>query len=150
MNFEIELNACDNNIKKLRKEILTNLTQQNKEDLESELFHKRIILSRKNKVENKLKIKRLESSLEDSFYNKIKSIGGLALKFVSPSMNGLPDRIVFYNGRTYLVEMKLPHTKPFPAQLVAHKIFKEYGFDVWVIRTTEEINAFISHIENEI
>lgn len=105
---------------------------------------------RKNNPEQRVTFQvapRLESDLERIFVNKVKAAGGLALKFISPSMNGVPDRIVLYCGHTHFVELKLPHTKPFRLQESVHKMFEKKGHKVWIIRTVSEIEQFIKHIE---
>ena len=40
----------------------------------------------------------LESTVERHLREEAKKRNGLALKFVSPGMNGVPDRIVLKNG----------------------------------------------------
>ena len=47
-----------------------------------------------------------ESYIEKKFIKKIKAEGGFALKFISPSMTGVPDRIVLMpNGKAIFVLM---------------------------------------------
>jgi len=43
-----------------------------------------------------------ESYVEKKFIKKIKAEGGLALKFISPSMTGVPDRIVNFIKRAHI------------------------------------------------
>lgn len=38
----------------------------------------------------------LEKDIEKALVKKVKALGGLCIKFTSPSMMGIPDRIVFY------------------------------------------------------
>ena len=51
----------------------------------------------------------LERELEAKFARRVKSAGGLALKWVCPGHAGVPDRIVLLpGGRVAFVEMKKP------------------------------------------
>ncbi len=44
------------------------------------------------------KPKKREKSIESYFTDRIKSIGGICYKFVSPGNSGVPDRVVLYKG----------------------------------------------------
>lgn len=51
----------------------------------------------------------LERELEARFTRRVKSAGGLALKWSSPGNSGVPDRIVLLpGGRVVFVELKRP------------------------------------------
>ena len=59
-----------------------------------------------------------ERQIEQKLRNEIKAKGGLALKFVSPGMAGVPDRIVFTaDGRVFFVELKAPGRHMTPKQV---------------------------------
>ncbi|MGN7309247.1 VRR-NUC domain-containing protein, partial [Bacillus subtilis] len=63
-----------------------------------------------------------ESQIESYLRDKIKALGGIAYKFVSPGNSGVPDRMVLLpKGRTVFVELKAPGKKPTKLQLVQHK-----------------------------
>lgn len=50
-----------------------------------------------------------ESVVEKKFAAEVKKRGGLAVKFVSPGFNGVPDRLVLFpGGRLAFVELKAP------------------------------------------
>ena len=50
-----------------------------------------------------------ESEIERFFVKECKKKGWLCLKFVSPSMSGLPDRIILApKGRVFFAELKAP------------------------------------------
>lgn len=87
-----------------------------------------------------------ESVVEDYFKQQIGRHEGLALKFVSPSMRGVPDQIVLYNGKTYYVEMKAPDKKPRKSQISVHELFKEHGIMVYTIDTKEKVDQFIQEV----
>ncbi len=79
-----------------------------------------------------------ENYIEKTFTNSVKKMGGLALKFVSPSMAGVPDRIVLLpGGRIFFAELKRPGEKARPRQRAVHRIFDQLGFKVYVIDSPE-------------
>mgnify|MGYP001603998362 CR=1 FL=1 len=53
-----------------------------------------------------------ESGIEKRLKKEIEKIGGKALKFVSPGVIGVPDRIVLLpHGKIIFVELKAPGKK---------------------------------------
>ena len=82
-----------------------------------------------------------ESRIERYLVKKVESCGGLCLKFVSPGMNGVPDRIVLLqDGQVTFVETKAPNGKPSPAQLRRHKELLRRGHVVQVINSIERVD----------
>ena len=58
-----------------------------------------------------------EKEIEQKFTLMVKQAGGMALKFVSPGMSGMPDRIVLLpGGYMAFVEVKSPGKAPRPLQ----------------------------------
>ena len=48
-----------------------------------------------------------EKELERKLVNAVKTVGGIAPKFVSPSFDGMPDRLVLLpHGKLAFVEVK--------------------------------------------
>lgn len=91
----------------------------------------------------------LEKQIEQNLRIKVKSIGGLALKFVSPGMVGVPDRIVLLpDGRIYFVELKAPGKKPSPKQVKMAQILASLGHQVRVIDSMESVKEFINEIHS--
>lgn len=89
-----------------------------------------------------------ESKIESKFRKEVKRIGGAALKFVSPGLNGVPDRIVLMpNGKLYFAELKRPGEKLRPLQEKRKKQLESLGFQVCVISSYEEIEVFIDAIQ---
>lgn len=83
-----------------------------------------------------------ESEIEKKLKNKIESTGGLCLKFISPGMRGVPDRICLYpGGRIIFVELKSPGKKPDTLQLKRHDELRRLGFEVLIIDSEDQINA---------
>jgi len=89
----------------------------------------------------------MERNIERKLYQKIKEIGGLALKFISPSLNGVPDRIVLLpKGQMYFVELKDNFEKPSPSQLKVHEKLRKLGFDVRVVDSMDAVEKFIDEV----
>ena len=58
-----------------------------------------------------------ESFVEKKMTTEAKKRGGLAVKFVSPGFDGVPDRLVLFpGGRLAFVELKAPGKKMRPIQ----------------------------------
>ena len=56
-----------------------------------------------------------ERDIERKFVAEVKKNGGLALKFITPSMSGMPDRLVLMPyGMLAFVEVKAKGKKPRP------------------------------------
>ena len=82
----------------------------------------------------------LEKMIEQKLVRAVKKEGGLCLKFVSPGMDGMPDRIILMpGGRIAFVEVKAPGKKPRPLQVCRHEQLRELGFEVFVLDRPEDI-----------
>jgi len=89
-----------------------------------------------------------EKQLEAKLRDKIKQLGGLALKLVCPSFTGVPDRMILLpKGRIWFVEMKARGKIPTPRQEAVHTILRKLGFDVWVIDSNEALSQFLFAVE---
>lgn len=93
-----------------------------------------------------------ESKIEKKLKEEIELIGGKALKFISPGMSGVPDRIVLLpHGRIIFVELKAPGKKLEVLQRYRAKQLKELGFRVECIDSIEGVKALVSEvIKNEV
>lgn len=90
----------------------------------------------------------LESEIEKILIIEVKKHGGVALKFVSPGMIGVPDRIVLMkNGKMAFVELKAPGKKLRLIQEKRKLQLENLGFKVYVIDNIEVIGAVIYEIE---
>lgn len=91
-----------------------------------------------------------ESRIEKRLIKEIEKIGGKALKFVSPGVSGVPDRIVLLpRGRVIFVELKAPGEKPEPLQVYRAEQLRKLGFEVKVIDSIEDIMQLIDLLKNE-
>ena len=81
-----------------------------------------------------------EREVEQVLRTKVKSAGGLCLKFISPGWEGAPDRIcLFPSGKIFFVEVKSPGCKPRPLQVKRHEELRKLGFHVYVLDRKELI-----------
>lgn len=88
----------------------------------------------------------LESRVENKLKDSVKAKGGKCLKFVSPGMRGVPDRICLYpGGKIIFVETKAPDGKPEPLQLKRHEELRALGFDVRVVNTLEDAKEVVPY-----
>ena len=93
----------------------------------------------------------LEKTIERKLVNSVNAAGGLCPKFVSPGMDGMPDRLVLMpGGRLLFVELKAPGKKPRPLQLRRHAQLRALGFRVSVLDDPADIPALLSDLCNRI
>ncbi|WP_434302675.1 VRR-NUC domain-containing protein [Clostridium botulinum] len=89
-----------------------------------------------------------ESRIEKRLKKEIEKLGGKALKFVSPGVSGVPDRIVLLpQGKIVFVELKAPGKEPRPIQKYRIKELTALGFRVEIIDGIEGINNFVEGIK---
>ena len=88
-----------------------------------------------------------EKQIENKLATEAKKLGGIALKFVSPSFDGMPDRLVLIpDGHIAFVELKAPGKKPRFLQLTRHRLLRSLGFRVYVIDSAEQIGGMLDEI----
>ena len=88
-----------------------------------------------------------EQTIEHKLVVATKKMGGIAVKFISPSIDGMPDRIVLLpGGHIGFVEVKAPGEKPRPLQLARHGLLRRLGFKVYVIDGEEQIGGVLDEI----
>ena len=91
-----------------------------------------------------MEINMLEKTVEQNLVRYVQGMGGLCLKFVSPGMSGVPDRIILLpGGRLVFVELKAPGRKPRPLQLHCHALLRALGFRVFVLDRPEKIPVLL-------
>lgn len=88
----------------------------------------------------------LEKDLERKIVNRIKSEGGLCLKWVSPGFTGVPDRIaVLPGGRILFIEVKRPGRENglSPRQERVIGQLRALGCPVLVVNKMEDLNEYL-------
>lgn len=91
-----------------------------------------------------------ETNIELRFKKEVEKRGGKALKFISPGMRGVPDRVVLLPGaRTIFVELKAPGEKPEPLQVKRAAELRELGFMVYCLDSISAINRFVAEVFRE-
>lgn len=89
----------------------------------------------------------LEKSVEQKFTKTVKDKGGLALKFVSPNFNGVPDRLVLLPfGKMAFVELKAPKKKMRTLQIKRKRQLESLGFSVYCVDDVGMIGDVIDEI----
>jgi hypothetical protein len=88
-----------------------------------------------------------EKTLERKLVERVKAMGGIAPKLVSPGFSGMPDRLVLLpGGKMAFVEVKGYGMKPRPLQIKQHGMLKKLGFKVYVLDDKKEIQRIVSEI----
>ena len=88
-----------------------------------------------------------ESKVEEKLRIEAKRRGGGAVKFVSPGLDGVPDRLVLFpGGRLAFVEVKAPGKKPRALQTSRHALLRRLGFRVYVLDNEEQIGGILDEI----
>lgn len=83
-----------------------------------------------------------ERTIEQYLVAKVKAIGGRLYKFTS-SVNGVPDRIVLYKGKTWFIEVKRPGESPTALQRKIHDDMRAQGAKVWTVSDHGEVDLVI-------
>ncbi len=90
----------------------------------------------------------LENRIETAFVKATNQRGGLCLKFTSPSMAGVPDRIILLpQGHIGFVEMKAPGKHPRPLQVKRLEQLKSLGCQVFVCDQLDQIGGILDAIQ---
>lgn len=88
-----------------------------------------------------------ERDIERKFVAEIKKNEGLAPKFISPGLNGMPDRLVLLpKGIMAFVEVKCEGGKLSPIQIKRKSQLESLGFKVYVIDDVGCIQRIIQEI----
>ncbi len=88
-----------------------------------------------------------EKTLEHSLVMEVKRVGGLALKFVSPGFDGVPDRLVLLpGGKVGFVEVKAPGEHTRLLQEARLRLLRKMGFKAFVLDGREQIGGIIDEI----
>ena len=89
----------------------------------------------------------LEKSVEQKLIKAVKNKGGLALKFISPNFNGVPDRLVLMPfGKMAFVELKAPKKKMRAMQIKRKRQLESLGFSLYCVDDIGMIGDVIDEI----
>ena len=89
-----------------------------------------------------------ERDVEQRLREAVRQRGGMALKFVSPGMNGVPDRLVLMpSGRAAFVETKASGKKMRPLQIKRKAQLESLGFSVYCVDDIRQIGGVLDEIE---
>ena len=90
-----------------------------------------------------------EKKIEQKLCKEVKKNGGIALKFVSPGFDGMPDRLILIAmGHIAFVEVKTTGKKPRKLQIKRHEMLRTMGFKVYVLDNEEMIGGIIDEIRS--
>ena len=88
-----------------------------------------------------------EKSIESKLTAEVRRLGGLAPKFVSPGLDGVPDRLILLpGGKVAFAELKAPGKTLRPLQAVRKRQLEALGFRVFVIDSIEQIGGILDEI----
>lgn len=100
-------------------------------------------------LEGRLKSMAEERQIEMALQRQAKKRGGRAVKFTSPGLDGVPDRLVLMpGGRCAFVELKAPGKKLRPLQEKRRTQLEALGFPVYCIDRTEMIGGVLDEIQS--
>ena len=89
-----------------------------------------------------------ESAVERKLVAEVKKRGGLAVKFVSPGLDGVPDRLVLFpGGKMAFVELKAPGKNMRPIQERRARQLTALGFRVYCVDNNEMIGGVLDEIQ---
>lgn len=89
-----------------------------------------------------------ESGIERQLVEGVKKLGGMCLKFVSPSTPGVPDRLIITaDGRIIFAELKTETGRLSKIQRYVTGEMIKRGVDVRVVKGIDEVRALLQEIE---
>ncbi len=90
-----------------------------------------------------------EKEIEKKLRMEAENRGGIAPKFVSPGMSGMPDRLVLLpESRMAFVELKAPGKKPRVLQEKRMRDLRNLGYRVYVLDRAEKVKEVLDDIHS--
>ena len=90
-----------------------------------------------------------EKTVESKLVKAVKSMGGLAPKFISPGLDGVPDLLVLLpGGKMAFIELKAPDKKLRPLQVRRKRQLESLGFLVYCMDRPDQIGVILSEIQS--
>ena len=84
-----------------------------------------------------------EKEIENHLVRKVKKLGGLCFKFISPGNAGVPDRIVIKNGKLVFIELKAPGKEVRALQRLQIDKLLKHEQTVYVADSKEKIDLIL-------
>lgn len=92
-----------------------------------------------------------EKIIEQKLVQAVKAVHGMAPKFVSPGLDGVPDRIILLpGGRMAFAEIKAPGEKMRPLQVRRKRQLEKLGFSVYCVDGIEQIEEILKEIGGDV
>ena len=89
-----------------------------------------------------------EAAIERHLVNGVKKLGGMCLKFVSPSTPGVPDRLIITaDGKVIFVELKTEVGRLSKIQKFVTGELLKRGADVRVVKGLDAVKQLLAEIE---
>ena len=90
-----------------------------------------------------------EKEIEQKLVKAVKAVDGLCIKFTSPGMDGVPDRLILMTGgKLAFIELKATGKKPRPLQIKRMEQLKRLGFLCFVLDDIELIGGMLDEIQS--
>ena len=90
-----------------------------------------------------------ESTVEHRLVTEAKKRGGIAMKFVSPGIDGVPDRLVLLpDGKFAFVEVKAPGKQLRPLQVRRIGQLRALGYLAYCLDHPDQIGGILDEIQS--
>lgn len=85
--------------------------------------------------------------MERKLVDAVIDMGGLAMKFIAPGLDGVPDRLVLLpHGRIAFVECKAPGQGLRPLQRKRKEQLEALGFSVYCLSGADRVGGILREI----
>jgi hypothetical protein len=89
-----------------------------------------------------------EKAIEKRLVEAVRNNNGMCPKFVSPGLDGMPDRLVLLpNGKVGFVEVKRKGEQPRALQVRRAEQLRALGFQVFMLDDAAQIGDVINEIQ---
>ena len=89
-----------------------------------------------------------EKQIEAKLVSAVERRGGLCPKWVSPGLDGVPDRVILFPaGRMAFAETKAPGRHLRPLQAVRKAQLERLGYRVFVIDSPDQIEGALNAVQ---
>lgn len=88
----------------------------------------------------------LEREVEKHLKTEVEKCGGLCLKWASPGVRGVPDRIVVIGREVFFVELKKEGGVLSPLQRKMIEKLRGQGVKVYVLEGMDQVEDFLNEV----